>query len=171
MPDRIAVNGAALAVIVVIMLAELRLSGRNERHLLARGATEAVDPGYPTMRWAYPGAFVAMAIEGALTGVHLGVATIAGGAVLLAAKLFKFWAIATLGSRWSYRVFVLEDAPLVSTGPYRWVRHPNYVGVVGELIGMALLAGARVTGPIGVLFFSWLLFRRIRFEERALRIG
>ena len=171
MPDRTAVNGAALAVIVIIMLAELRLSRRNERDLVARGATEAVDPGYPTMRWAYPGAFIAMAIEGAVLDVYVGVATIAGGAVLLAAKLFKFWAIVTLGSRWSYRVFVLEHAPLISTGPYRWLRHPNYVGVVGELIGMALLTGARVTGPIGILFFSWLLSRRIRFEERALRIG
>ena len=171
MPDRVAVNGATLAAVVIVMLAELRLSRRNERDLVAHGAIEAVDPAYSTMRWAYPGAFVAMAVEGAVLGAGIGAATVAGVFVLVAAKLFKFWAIATLGSRWSYRVFVLEDAPLVSTGPYRWLRHPNYVGVVGELVGMALLTGARVAGPIGVVFFSWLLSRRIRFEERALRMS
>src|SRR5215208_7111789 len=98
MPDRIALNGAALAVVVIMMLAELRLSRRNERDLVARGATEAVDPAYSMMRWAYPGAFIAMAVEGALLGVAVGAAAIVGAALLVAAKLFKFWAIATLGS-------------------------------------------------------------------------
>jgi len=66
-------------------------------------------------------------------------------------------------------VLVLPGVPLVTGGPYRFVRHPNYVGVVGELLGMALVTGARVTGPLGIVFFSWLLFRRIRAEDRALR--
>ena len=68
-----------------------------------------------------------------------------------------------------YKVLVLPGVPLVTGGPYQFVRHPNYVGVIGELIGMALITGARVTGPFGVVFFSWLLVRRIRAEERALR--
>jgi methyltransferase len=90
--------------------------------------------------------------------------------IIAAAKLLKGWAIATLGVRWSYRVLVIPGAPLVSSGPYRWMRHPNYVGVVGELLGMAVLMAARVTGPVSLLFFSWLLHRRILAEERALGV-
>jgi methyltransferase len=95
----------------------------------------------------------------------------AGAMLLVAAKAIKFWAIATLGRRWTYRVLVLPGAPLVASGPYRFVRHPNYVGVVGELIAMALLSGARITGPLAVLVFGWLLVRRIAAEERALGLG
>lgn len=162
---------AALAVAVLFMLGELALSRRNERILFARGAVEAPDPIYGAMRWAYPGAFVVMAVEGMVRSPEPGAVIAAGGILFAAAKILKYWAIATLGVRWSYRVLVLPDAPLVSAGPYRLLRHPNYVGVVGELVGMALLTGAVSTGPAATLFFSWLLWRRIRGEERALRIG
>jgi methyltransferase len=110
-----------------------------------------------------------MAVEGALAGAAPLPFVLIGVLVFAVAKLFKVWAIMTLGERWTYRVLVLPRTPLVTAGPYRFVRHPNYVGVVGELVGMALITGARVTGPIGIVFFSWLLIRRIRAEDRALR--
>lgn len=159
---------AALTTVLAIMLGELLWSRRNERRLLARGAVAVDDPVYGSMRWAYPGAFVAMALEGALGGPPPAAATVSGLAVFAAAKLLKFWAIAVLGDRWTYRVFVLPGAPLVTGGPYRFLRHPNYVGVIGELLGMALIVGAPVTGPIGIVCFSWLLARRIRAEEKAI---
>jgi methyltransferase len=121
------------------------------------------------MRWAYPAVFVAMAVEGVLSAPPPPALVVAGAAVFTASKLLKFWAIATLGERWTYRVLVLPGVPLVASGPYRFIRHPNYVGVVGELIGMALVTEARFAGPAGVLFFSWLLSRRIQAEDRALR--
>jgi methyltransferase len=65
---------------------------------------------------------------------------------------------------------VLPGLPLVTAGPYRWCRHPNYIGVVGELIAMALMTRARVTGPVGTLLFGWLLVRRIAAEERAMEL-
>jgi len=68
-------------------------------------------------------------------------------------------------------VFVVPGAPLVRSGPYRWMRHPNYIGVIGELVGFALLVEARVTGPVAVLVFSELLRRRIRAEEQALGLS
>ena len=161
----------ALSVVAAFLLAELRLSRRNEQRLLGRGAVAAEDPVYPAMRLAYPGAFIAMALEGALTGPPGIEISVLGIAVFIAAKALKFWAIASLGERWTYRVFVLPDDPLVSSGPYRYLRHPNYVGVVGELAGMALLAGARVTGPLSLVCFGWLLVRRIKAEEKALGIS
>jgi methyltransferase len=158
----------ALAAVLVMMLGELWLSRSNERWMLARGAVIVTDPAYRLMPLAYPGAFVAMAIEGAIVNRPVDAIALAGVLVLIAAKALKFWAIASLGKRWTYRVLVMPGAPLVTGGPYRVFRHPNYVGVVGELVAMALIAGARVTGPLGVLVFGWLLMVRIRTEEQAL---
>ncbi|HVG55787.1 MAG TPA: isoprenylcysteine carboxylmethyltransferase family protein [Vicinamibacterales bacterium] len=159
----------ALAVVLLLMLGELWLSMRHERALRARGACESFDPVYATMRWAYPAVFVVMAVEGALSPAVPAAVLGTGIVVFIAGKAIKTWAIASLGERWTYKVLVLPGVPLVTDGPYRFVRHPNYVGVIGELIGMALITGARVTGPLGVVFFSWLLVRRILAEDRALR--
>jgi methyltransferase len=164
-----AISLGALAAVIVMMLGELWVSMRNERILLARGAVQPYDPVYGSMRWAYPVVFVAMAVEGALAGGTSGPAVLWGGVIFALAKVLKYWAIATLGVRWTYKVLVLPDAPLVSGGPYRLMNHPNYVGVVGELVGMALLTEARWSGPLGTLFFSWLLWRRLTAEDRAIR--
>jgi methyltransferase len=161
---------AALACVLALMLGELALSRRNERVLLQRGAVEPPDPAYATMRWAYPLVFVAMALEGWYAGRTPGALTLVGILVFTLAKALKYWAIASLGCRWSYRVLVLPGAPLVSSGPYRVLRHPNYVAVVGELAGMALIVGAPIMGSGGTAFFLWLLQMRIRAEERALNI-
>jgi len=163
------ISFVALSAVLGLMLAELMVSTRNERLLRARGAVEPPDPVYPTMRWAYPAVFVAMAAEGALSGTVPRSVVVAGISVFAVAKFIKIWAISTLGERWTYKVLVLPGAPLIAEGPYRFVRHPNYVGVIGELVGMALIVGARVTGPLGLVFFSWLLVRRIRAEDQALR--
>jgi len=158
-----------IVLVVLMMLAELWVSMRNERALLARGAVQPHDPVYGSMRWAYPVVFVAMGIEGALAGGTAGTAAFLGAVVFVAAKVLKYWAIATLGVRWTYKVLVLPGAPLVTGGPYRLMNHPNYVGVVGELVGMALLCEARWTGPLGTLFFCWLLWRRLTAEDHAIR--
>ena len=163
------VAAGSLVVVIAIMLVETRYSRRNEAALRLRGAAEPPDDVYRTMQWAYPLAFVAMAAEGALAGPEPGAATVAGAATLVAAKALKYWAIASLGQRWTFRVLILPGAPLVATGPYAFLRHPNYVAVVGELAGMALLVGARVTGPLGTLLFGWLMWQRIRVEDGALR--
>lgn len=170
MTAALAVPLLVLLAVLVMMLAELWLSISNERVLLANGALQADDPVYAVMRPAYPGVFIAMAIEGAITGVEPGPAVFAGVAVMFIAKALKFWAIASLGTRWTYKVLVMPALPLVSGGPYQWMRHPNYVAVVGELIAMALMTHARVTGPLGTLFFGWLLWRRITAEERAMEL-
>jgi methyltransferase len=163
------IAAAALVVVLLFMLAELRVSMRHERLLRARGAVEPPDAVYSTMRWAYPAVFVAMAVEGLLSGPVSGFILVSGIVVFAIGKAIKIWAIATLGARWTYSVLVLPGVPLVTGGPYRFVNHPNYVGVVGELVGMALVTGARISGPLGLVFFSWLLIRRIQAEERALK--
>ncbi len=170
MTAAVAVPLFVLLAVVVMMLAELWLSTTNERVLLSNGAVQADDPVYAGMRIAYPGVFIAMALEGMTTGVEVGASTFAGVALMFLAKALKFWAIASLGRRWTYKVLVMPAVPLVTTGPYQWMRHPNYVAVVGELVAMALMTHARVTGPLGTLIFGWLLWRRITAEERAMEL-
>ncbi len=115
-----------------------------------------------------PLCFVAMAIEGALTGPAPRDVLLLGLAVLGFAKALKISAISALGVRWTFRVLVPPDAPLVTAGPYRWLRHPNYVAVLGELAGIALIVWAPITGTLSILGFGSLLWKRVRVEERAL---
>lgn len=164
----IAVSATALAVAAAMMLAELRRSRANERLLRARGAVEPPGDVYRAMAIVYPGIFVAMTIEGMLTRPSPDGLLIAGFVVFAAAKLLKLWAITSLGPRWSYRVLVLPAAPLVSTGPYARLRHPNYVAVFGEIAGFALMVSARITGAISLVLFALLVRKRIAVEERAL---
>jgi methyltransferase len=164
----IAVSATALAVAAAMMLAELRRSRANERLLRALGAVEPPGDVYRAMAIVYPGMFVAMAVEGVATGPSPEWLLITGFVVFAAAKLLKLWAITSLGPRWSYRVLVLPAAPLVSTGPYARLRHPNYVAVAAEIAGFALMVAARITGVISLVLFALLVRKRIAVEERAL---
>jgi methyltransferase len=163
-----------LALVFVPMLVEARLAASNERRQLARGGIEPPGDVYAIMRIAYPGVFLAMIAEGiwrAPQGSVFFVSfvwSIVGFVLFVAAKLLKVWAIVSLGDAWTFRVIVRPGAPLVATGPYRWLRHPNYVAVVGELAGVALMSGARIAGPLGTVLFGVLMFKRVSVEERAL---
>jgi methyltransferase len=157
-----------IVIVFVLMLGEAWLSRVNERALRAQGAFEPPDDVYRTMAWAYPGSFIAMGLEGMIVGPSPDVLFISGVLMFLAAKAIKYWAIATLGPRWTFRVLVPPYGHLVTHGPYAWLRHPNYVGVVGELIGVALLVCAPVTGVVATAFFARLIRHRIAIEDRAL---
>ena len=157
-----------LGAVLLMMLMELRVSRANERTYRSLGAVDVADPVYPVMRLAYPGCFIVMAIEGLMIGRVPDGLAYAGAGLFVVSKVLKGWAIRSLGHRWTYRVLVLPAAALVATGPYRLMRHPNYVGVVGELIGMALMMAAVYTGPPATLLFMALLRWRTVVEERAL---
>lgn len=160
--------GIVALVAFVPMLAEARRSWRNERALRARGAVEPTGDVYRAMQIAYPACFIMMVAEAFVRDVPLGRSFASGAIVFAAAKAIKYWAIASLGDRWTFKVLVLPGYPLVTAGPYRFLRHPNYVGVVGELVGAALMAYAPLAGAVSVVVFGVLLVARIRVEERAL---
>ena len=151
------------------MLIEARLAAVNERAQLARGGVEPRGDVYQIMRLAYPAVFLAMIGEGWWRSSPVNVTvSIAGLAIFVAAKLLKWSAILSLGEAWTFRVIVRPGVPLVTAGPYRWIRHPNYIGVAGELVGIALLSGARASGPLGTVLFGILMLKRIRVEDHAL---
>ena len=157
-----------LVSVLLIMGGEALLSAYNERGLRARGAVEPPDDVYGIMGLAYPLAFVAMAIEGALTGPSPPNALVGGLAMFGVAKALKIWVISSLGWRWSFRVLVLPTAPLVTSGPYRLMRHPNYLAVMGELLGMLLIVFAPIAGTAALAGFGVAVWKRVRVEERAL---
>jgi len=164
---------AAIAAItalaaLLIMAGEAVLSSFNERQLRARGAIEPEDDVIGSMRWAYPGCFIVMGIEGALTGPAPQNILMGGLALFGLAKALKVWAISSLGSRWTYRLLVLPGEPLITSGPYRFIPHPNYLAVVGEIVSVAMIVWAPLTGVLATFGFGWLMVARIRVEDRAL---
>jgi methyltransferase len=164
------IRAAIVALVAFVpMLAEARRSWRNERALRALGAIEPPADVYRAMQIAYPACFLAIAGEALLRNTPLGWSFAAGAVVFVGAKALKYWAIATLGDRWTFKVLVLPGRPLVTAGPYRLMRHPNYLGVAGELLGAALMAHAPSAGIVSIMVFVKLMQMRIRVEERALR--
>jgi methyltransferase len=156
------------AVVYGFMLAEARRASQNEARQRTRGGREPAGDVYALMQVAYPGVFLAMLIEARVRGADAAAAPVFGLIVFTAAKALKWWAITTLGDFWTFRVIVVPGTTAVRAGPYRLVRHPNYVGVVGEIVGAAFACGAVVTGPLALLVFGALLVRRMQIENRAL---
>ena len=154
----------------VPMLIEAWRSRRNEHVLRLAGAVEPAGDVYRIMQIAYPACFLAVAAEGWLRGVTMDRTFFVGGAVFVVAKALKYWAIGSLGARWTFRVLVPPDARLVTDGPYRYFRHPNYIGVAGELVGAAVMAHAPLSGAVAVVGFGALMLARVRIEERALDV-
>jgi methyltransferase len=168
------VNGvvviAVLAVVFTTMAMEAVRAARNERRQRARGGVEPDGDVYAIMRVAYPMTFLVLGLEGAARGwaAAAPAGLPAGVFVFTLAKALKWWAIATLGECWTFRVIVVPGSRRVGRGPYRWLAHPNYVGVIGELLGAALMLGAAIAGPLVALGFGVLIWLRLRVERRAL---
>jgi methyltransferase len=154
--------------IFLAMLLEARLSAAHDRWLRARGAVEPAGDVYALMQLAYPAAFIVMIVEGVVRGVEADRLFLAGSMLFAAAKLLKYWAMITLGPRWTFRVLVPPHSTRITSGPYRWLNHPNYLSVAGELTGTAIAMHALVTGPFAVAGFVALMRARVTVEERAL---
>ena len=154
--------------VLLLMLVELQLSTYNERQLRSRGAVEPRDDVYALMRVAYPAAFVLLGVEAAVRGTWSRDWLLLGLVLFGWAKALKFWAITHLGVLWTFKVLVVPGTPLVVSGPYRFMRHPNYIAVIGEIVAIAVALQAPWSAAVAAPAFGWLLARRIRVEERTL---
>lgn len=161
-------------VLVILLgiqrLAELRLSARNERSILDLGGYEYAPDQFRLMRVLHVAWFLAMIVEvfGLQRPFYPGLAIVAALA-FVAGQALRYAAIHTLGERWTVRVMVLPGAKPISQGIYRFIRHPNYLGVILEIAAVPLLHSAYFTATIFSIANALLLIWRIRTEEAALR--
>ena len=149
---------------------ELRLSRRNAAWARRLGAIEYGQRHLRWMKALHAAFFVGCVGEvwlfsrpfmPALAWPCLGVA--------LASQALRYWTIATLGRRWNVAVLVMPGVPVVTKGPFRFLKHPNYLAVVAEGVAVPLIHSAFLTALVFSLLNSWLLAVRIRCEENALR--
>ncbi|MEJ1158514.1 isoprenylcysteine carboxyl methyltransferase family protein [Prosthecomicrobium sp. N25] len=157
-----------LALVTLQRLGELVLSARHERRLAARGAYEVGGAHYPAMV-AVHGLWLVVLWLAAL-GLPPGPVTLSWPLVgaYAAVQALRVWTLASLGERWTTRIIVVPGAPLVARGPYRYLRHPNYVVVVLEIALLPLAFGLPGTAALFSLLNAGILVVRIRAEDAAL---
>lgn len=151
------------------MLVEVRISARNSSRLLQKGAKEIAPQILPLMTVLYILMFLGSFLEYLFAARAISFLwTIGFGGLFLLAKALKFWAVSTLGPHWTMKVLILPENEVITTGPYRWIRHPNYLAVLMEIAGTVLLGKCYITFVTVFLSFLLVLFYRIRAEEDAL---
>jgi methyltransferase len=154
---------AILSLVTIQRLAELLVSRANTARLLATGAREVAPGHYPLivavhagwlicLWWLAPGQPVSLPYLGLLVVVELG----------------RLWVLRTLGSRWTTRIIVVPGEHLVASGPYRFVDHPNYLVVIGEIALLPLVFGLWQVALVFSVLNAAVLAVRIRAENRAL---
>jgi methyltransferase len=151
-------------------IAELVVSNRNARWSFARGGVEFGRGHFPPMVALHTGLLLACLAEVWFGGrpfiPWLGWPMFA---LVLASQGLRWWCITVLGPRWNTRVIVVQGLPLVHRGPYRWLKHPNYVAVIVEGFALPLVHTAWITALVFTVLNAILLFAvRIPSENRAL---
>lgn len=156
------------SALVLQRLLEVRRARENTRKLLEQGAREFAPGHYPLMILIHTTWFAAWLGEVCQHGAGWHPGWLAPA---LAGQLLRAWAQATLGSRWTTRILVMPREQPVHKGPFRWLRHPNYVGVVLELLSFPLLFGAWRCALTTTVANGLLLGWRVRKEEQAWKIS
>jgi methyltransferase len=163
---------AFLALIAGERISEVLRSRKNAAWAFARGGVESCHDQILLMKLLHGSFFAACALEVVVLGrpflPWLGIPMLA---LALAAQALRYWAVHSLGERWNVRVITIPGMPLVTGGPYRFLKHPNYLAVVLEVFAIPLIHTAYLTAVSFSFLNGVLLHRRIRCEERALGIA
>jgi methyltransferase len=160
---------ALLVLIGFERVAELVVSQRNAARSLDSGGQESGQGHFPPMVALHTALLAGCWIEPiALHRSFLPALAWPMLVLVVAANALRWWCIATLGPRWSARVIVVPVLPLISSGPYRWFRHPNYAAVIVEGAALPLAGSAWITAAVFTALNAALLTVRVRCESRAL---
>jgi methyltransferase len=153
-----------VCLVALQRLAELVWARRNTARLRRLGAIEADAVGYPPFVLLHAAwlASLALLVPAAISPRW----PILGLFALL--QLGRVWVILSLGHLWTTRILTLPDARLVRTGPFRWLRHPNYLLVIVEFAVLPLAFGAVAIAAIFSALNLMLIIRRVRIEDRVL---
>jgi methyltransferase len=159
-----------VALVGVERLAEMVVARRNAAWSFARGGFETGQGHWPVMVVLHIGLLVGAVVEVWVADrpfvPWLGWPMLV---LVVAAQALRWWCISTLGPQWNARVIVVPGAPRVTSGPYRWMRHPNYVAVVVEGIALPLVHTAWVTALVFTVLNAGVLTMRLRAENEAVR--
>jgi methyltransferase len=155
-----------LAFVTAQRLAELVYARRNEARLRARGAVEYAPEHYwliVALHTAWIVGLWLVATDRPANPIWL--------LLFVVLQVLRLWVLATLKDRWTTRIIVLPEAPLVSSGPYRFIRHPNYAIVAAEIFVLPIVFGLYAYAVAFSLLNALILGIRIRAEERALQLA
>lgn len=158
-----------LCLLALQRTTEVIISWRNQKWLRAHGAVEHGRGHYPIIVVLHVLFYASLILERRFLirgwdpfwPVWLG--------LLLSAQILRIWAMASLGRFWNTRILVVRGAKAVVAGPYRYIRHPNYVAVAVEVLMIPMLCGAYITATAFSILNIVVLRTRIREEEKALR--
>ena len=154
-----------MALVTLQRLSELVIARRNTQRLLAQGATEYGRGHYPVMVTLHAAWLAALWFSVGEQPVNL---VLLG--VFAVLQALRVWVLAVLGPRWTTRIIVLPDAPLVARGPFRWISHPNYSVVIGEIAVLPLAFGLVWIALVWTLLNAAMLYVRVGAEARALKL-
>jgi methyltransferase len=158
-----------LLIGAIEMLWESRIASRNSRALMEKGAIDVAPGILPVMVTLYALLFVGSFVEYFLFPKEVPVWWfLLFLALYVCAKALKYWAVSALGPYWTMKVLIIPGSKVVTSGPYRWIRHPNYDAVLLEIAAIALAGKSWITFTLIFASFSFVLYHRIRSEERAL---
>lgn len=152
-----------LAFLTAQRLAELVIAKRNTQRLLADGAFEIGAEHYKFMV-ALHGSWLILlwvfGVQNAVSWFWL--------VIFIALQLGRVWVLGTLKSRWTTRIIIVPDAPLVTNGPFRFFKHPNYIVVIGEIAVVPLALGLTWIAVVFTILNALMLWVRIRVENKGL---
>jgi methyltransferase len=157
-----------IAIVIIQRLVELIIANRNEKWMRSQGAFEAGAVHYPIMVTMHIAFFISLLVEVLVTNKPLSPLWIPLLSLFLIAQIARVWCLASLGTFWNTKIIILPGADVVKKGPYKFIRHPNYVIVATELLVLPLIFSAYFTAIVFSLLNIWMLSVRIPVEEKAL---
>jgi methyltransferase len=160
---------ALLVVVALLRIVELQISKSHQREMIAQGASKAADPVFRPMVLLHTGVLLGAAVE--VVFLHRPFYPVFAAVcfvVFLAANVVRWWVIRTLGEHWNVEVMNSTSMGVITSGPFRYVRHPNYAAVFVEMLALPLMHCAWITAGVGTVAHALVLSRRINTEERVL---
>ena len=157
-----------LSLLIIQRISELLLARRNEHTVREMGAREYDEKGYRTIVLMHTAFFVSLAAEYFLLNRTLNTYWPQLITLFLAAQTLRYWAIASLGKFWNTKILVVPGEHAVNKGPYRYLKHPNYIAVAIEIAVIPLIFSCYITCVLFSVLNLLALRRRIRIEESAL---
>lgn len=162
---------AAFYIFLIIQrISELFLAKRNERATRKEGAVEYDREGYKYIVLLHTGFIISLLAEKILLDRELNSFSLLLFVIFILTQVLRYWALHSLGIYWNTRILVVPGLNLVKKGPYKYLKHPNYIAVITEIAVIPLIFSCYITSVVFTVLNAITLRRRINIEEKALGI-